>query len=279
MLRYFLLKQSKVFLTKPIATFIFLFLMTAQPITAQKLLNNMLAKIREYSLLATPAIKMRYCRNRLTQLAQTEYIAWMDADDISLPQRLAVQIEFMERNPHIDIVGLNGNYFGNQEGMHNTHLLLDDHSIKTNLLLGTTFLSPSTIFRMRTIRKLKLNYSRQFDYAPDYKFFVDCCPYVRFANIDKPLYRYRVHDRQITTFKTDKVVEIHIKIVQHHLITFNIKADKSTTSAFLSAYAQTFHKIKPSVLLRVKKIMEDIYSISHFYQYSRVNRRVVNEKR
>ena len=43
--------------------------------------------------------------NEAIDMARGRYIARMDADDISLPERLKWQYEFMERNPGVDILG------------------------------------------------------------------------------------------------------------------------------------------------------------------------------
>ena len=46
-----------------------------------------------------------YTLNRGISLCNGEYIARMDSDDISLPERFARQVEILERNPEIGIVG------------------------------------------------------------------------------------------------------------------------------------------------------------------------------
>lgn len=43
--------------------------------------------------------------NKGLQLARDEYIARIDADDIMLPTRLAKQVEFLDANPEIAVVG------------------------------------------------------------------------------------------------------------------------------------------------------------------------------
>jgi glycosyltransferase involved in cell wall biosynthesis len=50
---------------------------------------------------------LAYSLNELLErvLPDYTYIARMDADDISMPQRIAVQYKFMQANPKIDIVG------------------------------------------------------------------------------------------------------------------------------------------------------------------------------
>ncbi len=39
----------------------------------------------------------------------------MDADDISLPTRIEMQVNFMETNPEIDIIGGNAFIFGDRK--------------------------------------------------------------------------------------------------------------------------------------------------------------------
>jgi len=45
-----------------------------------------------------------YSLNKGNQLATTEYVARMDADDVSTPDRLEKQIRFLLENPEIDVV-------------------------------------------------------------------------------------------------------------------------------------------------------------------------------
>ncbi len=43
--------------------------------------------------------------NKLLDEAKGKYIARMDADDVMYPNRLAIQYEYMESHPNVDIVG------------------------------------------------------------------------------------------------------------------------------------------------------------------------------
>ncbi|MEQ1830925.1 MAG: glycosyltransferase family A protein, partial [Pirellula sp.] len=43
--------------------------------------------------------------NRVIEDCNTEYIVRMDADDVSLPDRLRTLLEFMERNPEVGMAG------------------------------------------------------------------------------------------------------------------------------------------------------------------------------
>ncbi len=44
--------------------------------------------------------------NRAIAVSQGKYVVRMDADDVSLPERIQQQVEFMERSPHIGICGM-----------------------------------------------------------------------------------------------------------------------------------------------------------------------------
>ena len=43
------------------------------------------------------------CRNSLLKKTKTEFIAWMDADDISSSHWLLTQMDFLKKNPKIDV--------------------------------------------------------------------------------------------------------------------------------------------------------------------------------
>ncbi len=49
-------------------------------------------------------LKQRKSLNRALELATGEYVARMDADDISLPERLELQLDFLTRN-NLDLIG------------------------------------------------------------------------------------------------------------------------------------------------------------------------------
>ncbi len=44
-------------------------------------------------------------RNAACMLAQGRYIALMDADDVAMPERLQLEVDFMEKNPSVGLLG------------------------------------------------------------------------------------------------------------------------------------------------------------------------------
>jgi glycosyltransferase involved in cell wall biosynthesis len=79
-------------------------------------------------------------------------IARMDADDISTPDRLKKQVEYMTRNPQVSIVGsfykiidLLSNEVGKKE------LPISNRTIRKNLIFSNPLCHPSVMFRRKLI--------------------------------------------------------------------------------------------------------------------------------
>lgn len=49
--------------------------------------------------------KLSYSLNRCLEIAEGEYVARMDGDDESVPQRLEKQVQFLDEHPEFDVVG------------------------------------------------------------------------------------------------------------------------------------------------------------------------------
>ncbi len=56
--------------------------------------------------------------NKGISISQSEYIARMDADDISLPKRLGIQVKFMDKHPEIGAVGTWAKIIGDKNKKH-----------------------------------------------------------------------------------------------------------------------------------------------------------------
>lgn len=87
--------------------------------------------------------------NRGIQLARSELIARMDSDDISLPNRLMKQVQYMEEHPEVVCLGTAA-VFMDEEG--NDICLFspsDLHQNLINTLPGSPFIHPSVMFQKR----------------------------------------------------------------------------------------------------------------------------------
>lgn len=131
--------------------------------------------------------------------ARGKYIARMDADDVSLPERLKTQVEYMEQHPDIDICGSNVRLITEcgYETASKKLYPLDDIGIKAFLLFASPFAHPTVMFRAESVKRYDMRYSTDFA-AEDYELWVRMADRFKYANIEQPLLRYRVHGTQIS---------------------------------------------------------------------------------
>ena len=123
-------------------------------------------------------------------LAKGEFIARMDADDISLKHRLAKQVKVLLNNPDIAILGTQ--YIGINGRSRALPILHDD--IIWHTLNASPFVHPSVMFRTSFLKLNNIKYNADYQFAEDLALWVECFPLTRMANLDEPLIKYRYHD-------------------------------------------------------------------------------------
>lgn len=127
--------------------------------------------------------------NKGFEMASGDYIARMDADDESLPHRIARQVEYMERNPDISISGTQIIAIGNKS----RKLPLSHDEITWHMLNACPFLHPSVIFRKSDVIRYGLFYDPDFYGAEDLELWMRASHVTRLANLGKAYVKYRYH--------------------------------------------------------------------------------------
>ncbi len=132
-------------------------------------------------------------------LAQSrgEYIARMDADDFSVPDRLARQVAFLNANKS---VGLCGTWIRclDRGSRHVLAFPTGADCVKSYLLLGNPLAHPSVCMRTSVLRDNGLKYDATLRAAQDYEFWTRCAKYTQLDNIPEPLLVHRVHKESVS---------------------------------------------------------------------------------
>lgn len=133
-------------------------------------------------------------RDKLLSLVDTEFLAWMDADDISSPDRLRKQLEFLDSNPNIDAVGGAWTILGTNKV---TIPYSEPDEIKAAMLVSNPFHNPVMMVRSKTAKSLDFSYSSSgVKSASDFAFMTQLNKSGRFSTISDVLYLYRIHPSQ-----------------------------------------------------------------------------------
>lgn len=134
--------------------------------------------------------------------AKGKYIAMFDADDISLPQRLQMQFDYLEKHKGVGAIGSNYNLI-DEHGKIFSKIDRSCSYIDFQMtLLANNFMLQSTIFiRSHLLKKHNIKYDERFKYASDYYFVFHCAKFFRIFNINQTLVSYRLRSDGITGSK------------------------------------------------------------------------------
>lgn len=127
-------------------------------------------------------------------VAKGDYIARMDTDDVSLPERFKEQVSYMDSHPDVGISGTSCKTIGFGKSFE-TSPLNDYEDIKANFLFYTSLAHPTVIIRKNLIDKYKLRYNPLLLHGEDYDIWVRCSEFFPITNINKVLLLYRVHNK------------------------------------------------------------------------------------
>jgi len=152
--------------------------------------------------------------NRGLKRAGGEYIARMDADDISLPQRFEVQLNFMNANPDIDLCGTwveKINSAGKIIG--ETKHPQADTSIKKLLAWQSAIVHPTFFAKSKFFSELN-NYDPKYDYAEEYELLMRAKNRFKMANVPQKLLLWRIWNNRRSRQSWEKMEQVDFAIKQ-----------------------------------------------------------------
>ena len=133
--------------------------------------------------------------NRGLAIAKGEYIARMDADDISVPHRFARQVQFLDENPEYSFVSSIGRYIDEDGNPEQLRLFPEtNEEIYAMMPKVDAVMHPGVMFRREDIAKIG-NYCEDFRVVQDYDlWFRGMAAGYKFYNIQEPLVLFRRND-------------------------------------------------------------------------------------
>ncbi len=146
--------------------------------------------------------------NKGLAIVKGDYIARMDADDISLPTRFQKQVEYLDDNHSCIVCGSNYEKFGDESGYKEN----PENNDEMFLFLKSPFAHPSVMFR-RLFNEEIVKYNTDYPVSQDYALWTRL--YGRgaiFYNVQEILLRYRCSKQQLSTSKNKIQSELSKKI-------------------------------------------------------------------
>ncbi len=150
-------------------------------------------------------------RNKLIDMACGQYLAVVDHDDISMPTRFAVQVAFLDANPHVGVVG--GNMLELRAGqvISKTNYPENDHDIKLSLInepYVCTPNHPASMIRAFVLRDNNIRYDEKWTPCEDHALWLDLIDYTCFHNVPDIVLKYVWHGENTTTRTFQRMYDI-----------------------------------------------------------------------
>lgn len=146
--------------------------------------------------------------------AKGKYIARMDDDDISDLNRIEKQVEFLEKNKDVSIVGTFMKFFGTSDL--ECQLATDYDILKVKCLYKTPLFHPTIMFRANDLKSNNFFYKSNV-YAEDYELWSRVIAKLKITNIPEVLYYYRLGNDNKSLQDERAINDSHQKIMNYQL--------------------------------------------------------------
>lgn len=209
-------------------------------------------------------------RNELIVASRGKYIAWLDADDIMLPGRLAAQYDFLEQHPDVFLVG-SWVEVRNDKKVKKVRWPASENMVKSWLFFRNPLVQSSLMMRND---KGILKYRTEMEYLEDYAFYTSIYLKQKMAILPQYLVSY-YQDNQtsmIHKYRKYNFVEKLETIMQGNFAQLNLAPGKNEL-ALIREFLRSNHRIKPEdakrlrnflLLVRKQNRIEKIFPVTEF---------------
>jgi glycosyltransferase involved in cell wall biosynthesis len=154
--------------------------------------------------------------NNGLQVACGEYVARQDADDVSLPNRLVLQVQFLDKHPEIGVLGT---WMTNvdETGRRVVWKTPTSHAVIRWSLLFSTSMAHASVMMRRSLLDGDTTFRPEMLHAEDYDFWSRLSEKAKLANLPECLYLRREHELRVSV-RHQKKQEETVKAVMYENI-------------------------------------------------------------
>ncbi len=193
------------------------------------------------------------------QMAQGDYIARQDADDISMPTRLAEQVEFLDAHPEIVLVSGNIEQIdadGKKIGFLNRAAPSD--WVRWYMLFYNHVSGHSQVMFRRAAALQVGGYNEERRYSQDYELWLKLLTLGEIAMLPRTWLQWRTHGANISTQKFAEQENLSLRDSQHALSTLLGRELELTRVAHLRGFwLEPFPPVADSA--RIHTLIQEIY--------------------
>lgn len=169
--------------------------------------------------------------NRGLELACGAYIARMNADDISLPERFAKQAAYLDAHPDVTVCGTAIELFCEGSVTGTRFPAAGPEKLKEDLFFSCGIAHPSVMMRRAAILELG-GYDPAFNGMEDYELWCRVAEKGKITVLPEILLRYRIHSGQVTQNPSPKFKEQMQNLKRRQLAQLGVTAEPEEFSAY-----------------------------------------------
>lgn len=192
-------------------------------------------------------------------IAKGEFIARMDADDISHTSRFEKQVFFLDAHPDVGVLGTFMEQIDETGNILSIFEPPEDHDLIAWCMVFDCVVAHATIMARRTLLDDVGRYNPIFIHAEDTELWSRLIFITRFSNIPEVLYLRRLHKNSISNQFAN--VQLKQDILIHHKLLENILhnvVDEKDANAFFGAWSQR-NTLNAKTVLLIEKIMQELF--------------------
>lgn len=224
--------------------------------------------------------------NRGIDLCRGKYIARMDADDISYPERLRKQMQYMEANPHVVACGCLYAIYG-KEHLGAVDVATSAEDIRMETALYCQFAHSTLMMRKSILEENSLRYRDAYRHAEDYKLWTELLGLGDMINLPEVLHAIRQCEEGISIVYSKEQKQMANQVRKDYLKQMGIDVETtlndlqqqdmslSKTTEVLDAYLPLIRQCDKNLWIRknyVSTIKQMLKKINRFERVEMIKR-------
>ena len=163
-------------------------------------------------VVAGRSLPLHECLAQMVQDAPTEFVARMDGDDVCFPERFQKQIQYLNQNPDVAVLGaqclpIDARGMQLHEPLHFPESFV---GVLSKFMIGNAVLHPSVVFRKSSILEAG-NYKLYEKPCEDLDLWLRVASRHKITSLPDQLLKYRLHESSVTgKAKQAQLLDTHV---------------------------------------------------------------------